>query len=143
MQRRETMKPRPKMRVLVVDDNEDSIIILKIVLGELGIQTIIPALTYREAEARIAGEEEFDLILLSDQLPFNKGAGWKTIEPGEPNLGYHLIPIIKEYQRKAKIVGTGGIRNIPGTEKLDGEIDKQSKPHSLPRLIATLFPLPQ
>ena len=127
--------------VLVVEDQKWTTMAIKDGLadsfGELSIQAKVEFVTsFAEAEQAIKEKDSIDLILLDHRMPHTPQG---TLEDDDfdafcetlGNIGYSLIPLIRERQPDAVIIGTSSmsseLRNYP--HKPDESIDK-SKIHS-------------
>jgi DNA-binding response OmpR family regulator len=82
--------PQVKCRVLIIDDHEDTVEMLKLLLGEEDYE-VTTTTTMREALS-LAASKEFDLYVLDKRLPDGSGVELCTklnqITPGVPCIFY-------------------------------------------------------
>jgi CheY-like chemotaxis protein len=111
--------PKVKCRVLFIDDHEDSLEMIKLLLGEEDYEVTV-AETVREA-LRLAVNQEFDLYVLDKHLPDGNGlelcAALNQLTPGVPCI-FYTGDAYESHRREAMAAGAEAYVAKPDIEGL-------------------------
>ena len=114
--------PKVKCRVLFIDDHEDSLEMIKLLLGEEDYEVTV-AETVREA-LQLAVTQEFDLYVLDKHLPDGNGlelcAALNQLTPGVPCI-FYTGDAYEIHRREAMAAGAEAYVAKPD---IDGLIEK-------------------
>jgi CheY-like chemotaxis protein len=100
-------------RILIVEDQHGPLEALEVAVKRHGFREYDVARSYFGAEEKIAGNS-YDVILLDHRMPYeDKGdldeRDLKTFSDTLENIGYSLIPKIKERNPDTVVVGTSSL----------------------------------
>lgn len=113
-----------RLRVLVVDDNPHAIAIVKVLLRELGVQTIFEARSAEDA-FRVICSEQIDLIFTDFELPRANGCDLVCWVRNLPDADRAMIPtvMLSAYTERSNIEAA---REVGVTEFLAKPVTAQA-----------------
>ncbi|MEA3513911.1 MAG: hypothetical protein U9R34_00360 [Nanoarchaeota archaeon] len=109
------------MKLLIVEDQEDPLEVLVSTVNNI-IPSHYPdfseddydvARCYADAQSRIS-EDDYQIILLDNRMPYENQGDLETTDFNRfcsylENIGYNLIPVIKEKNPETIIIGTSSL----------------------------------
>lgn len=123
----------PPLRILVAEDNETNQLVIRTILGALGIEPTVVENGHAAVEAWVAGD--FDLVLMDIQMPEMDGvSATREIRRIEAEQGLHRTPIFAV---------TANVMQDQVAEYLAAGIDGHvAKPVAMDKLLAALTSAP-
>src|SRR3989344_5148372 len=123
-----------KMKTLIIEDQQYPLEALEAAVQSVGIKTCDLARWYTQAEQCVR-QQQYDLVLLDHRMPYDDPGCTDTSDFGRfsqslQEVGYSLIPLIRERSPAAIIVGTSSqkVRNSPQPDytisKMYGEAEE-------------------
>ena len=136
------------LKILVIEDQEapwDNYLLALTQMCEIARVDIDRAGCYTEAEEKICGTKQYDVIFLDHRMPHDDPGctdqdNFERFCESLENIGYGLLPLLAEKQPKAVVIGTSSLssRDIGQYAVPERKLDKTDMFDELPLLMEAL-----